>query len=297
SARKHPYMIVGWLWYLGTLVPVIGIVQVGSQSMADRYAYVPVIGLFIVVVWGIPALFSKWRHGKPVLAVISVVILCALAGLARQQAGYWKNSITLFERALEVTNNNYTMHYNLANVLARDDQGAMDDEAAVRHYLEALRIKPNFADAHNNLANLYMVKGRLDAAIEQYSKVLEIDPDYEGVHYNLGIAAFRQGRAREAADHFKLALQAMTDNAEAYFRYGNALHQTGDTDGAIRSYRRAIRLRPDYVEAHCNLGVTLFQKRDAAGAIAAFNEALRFQPDHAQARSYLKKALMVQSRD
>ena len=297
SARKHPYVIVGWLWYLGTLVPVIGIVQVGSQSMADRYTYVPIIGLFIVMVWGIPALFIKWRHGKPVLAVSSVVILCALAGLARQQAGYWKNSITLFERALEVTNNNYTMHYNLANVLARDDQGAMDDEAAVYHYLAALRIKPNFADAHHNLANLYMAKGRLDAAMEQYSKVLEIDPGYEGVHYNLGIANFQQGRAREAADHFKLALQTMTENAEAHFRYGNALHLAGDADGAIRSYRQAIHLRPDYVEAHCNLGVTLFQKGDAAGAIAAFNEALRFQPDHAQARGYLKKALMVQSRD
>lgn len=297
SARKHPYVIVGWLWYLGTLVPVIGIVQVGSQAMADRYTYVPVVGLFLIIVWGVPELFKKWGYGKKALAVGSVVALCVLMLLARQQAGYWKNSITLFERALEVTNDNYTMHYNLANVLARDDQGAVDDEAAVRHYLETLRIKPNFADAHNNLANLYMVKGRLDAAIEQYVKVLEIDPGYEGVHYNLGIAAFRQGRAREAADHFKLALQAMTDNAEAYFLYGNALYQAGDADEAIRAYRRAIHLRPDYVEAYCNLGVTLFQKGDAAGAVAAFNDALRFQPDHAQARSYLKKALMFQSKD
>jgi len=296
AARKYPYVIVGWLWYMGTLVPAIGIVQVGSQSMADRYTYVPVVGLFLVIVWGVPEFFKKWRYGKTVLAVSSVVVLCVLMLLARQQAGYWRNSITLFEHALEGTENNYTMHYNLANVLATHKQAKADNETAVRHYLEALRIKPNFADAHNNLANLYMFDGRLDSAIEHYSKALAIDPDYKGAHYNLGIAAFRQGRAREAAEHFNLALQTMKDNAEAHFRYGNALFQAGDAEEAARAYRQAIHLRPDYAEAHCNLGVALFQKGEVAGAIAAFNEALRVRPDHAQATQYLKKALMVQSK-
>ncbi|RJP85058.1 MAG: tetratricopeptide repeat protein [Desulfobacteraceae bacterium] len=297
SARKYPYVIVGWLWYLGTLVPVIGIVQVGSQSMADRYTYVPAIGLFMVAVWGLPEFFKKWPWGKTFLSVGSVVILCGLTILAWHQTGYWKNSIMLFERTLEVTDDNYTMHYNLANVLARHEQGARSNEVAVKHYLEALRIKPDFADAHNNLANLYMSSGRLDAAIEQYSKALAIDPSYEGAHYNLGIAAFRQGRALEAADYFKLALQTMTDNAETYFRYGNALHQAGDGDGAVRAYQEAIHLRPDYVDAHCNLGVALFQKGDLAGAIAAFNEALRVQPDYTPARQYLRKALMAKPKE
>ena len=149
SARKRPYMIVGWLWYLGTLVPVIGIVQVGSQSMADRYTYVSLIGIFIMIAWGIPELISGIRLKRTGLPVAAVALLCVLWGLTWHQAGYWRDSQTLFEHALSVTSENDTMHYDLAN--AYKNQGRLDQ--AVPHYLQTLRIKPDHEKAHNNLGS------------------------------------------------------------------------------------------------------------------------------------------------
>ncbi|MBC2717646.1 MAG: tetratricopeptide repeat protein [Desulfobacteraceae bacterium] len=291
TAKTHPYFMVGWLWYLGTLVPVIGLVQVGAQSMADRYTYIPLIGLFIMFVWGLPEILKQWRLQKVFMGAFSIVLIVILTGLTWKQAGYWKNSTTLFEHALTVTDNNSTIHYNLGNVLAEKGQ----DREAMNHYVQALQVKPDFADAHNNLANLYAQQGNPDAAIEHYLKVLVINPDYEGARYNLGIALDSQGRTEEAVPHFFAALKDMPDNADAFFKTGNVLFKSGDIDSAIKYYQQALQIKPDFVDAHCNLGVALFRKGDVDGSVAAFKAALRLQPDFKAAQQYLQKALMVRS--
>jgi protein O-mannosyl-transferase len=255
NRNRRPYLIVGWLWFLGMLVPVIGIVQVGMQSMADRYSYLPLIGLFIMIAWGVPEIAAKWRRKKTWLAVSAALVLVILAAVAWRQTGYWKNSITLFAHALKVTRNNAAAHYNLGNALAM--QGNADQAAG--HYREALRIKPGFADAHTNLGNVLGMQGKTDAAIAQYQRALEIEPDYEGARYNLALALDRKGRI----------------------------------DEAVEAYQRVLKANPDHAEAHCKLGIALYKTGDREGAVSAFQNALRINPEHALARKYLKTLLQA----
>ena len=290
TAKDRPYLLVGWLWYLGTLVPMIGLVQVGGQAMADRYTYIPLIGLFVMISWGGADLLKKWKFQKSIIMVLSIVLIIFYAGLTWKQAGYWKNSITLFQHALAVTDNNSSMHYNLGNVLAETGRS----EEAMYNYQQAIEIRPNFVDAHNNLANVYVQQGKTDAAIEQYYKVLALKPDYAGAQYNLGIALDDQGQTQEALPYFLSALKGMPDNADAFFKTANALIKTGKTNDAIRHYQQAIRIKPDFVIAHCNLGVALFRKGEVDAAASAFKAALRLQPDFKPALLYLKKAMSVQ---
>ncbi len=296
SAKTRPYFLSGWLWYLGTLVPVIGLVQVGGQSMADRYTYIPLIGLFTMIAWGGAEFLKSWRFRNVFFCVFPTILFSAVMILTWKQVGYWKNSMTLFEHALEVTDYktdyNSAIHFNLGNVLVEKGQ----DLEAMNHYLKAIHVKPDFADAHNNLANLYAKQGRQDAAIEHYLKVLSINPDYAGARYNLGIALDAQGRTQEAVPHFLEAVKDMPDSSDAFFKTGNALFKTGKTDEAIRYYQQALRIKPDFVNAHCNLGIALFRKGDVDGSVAAFQAALRLQPDFKPARQYLQKAMSVRSK-
>ena len=249
---------MGWLWYLGTLVPVIGLVQVGNQAMADRYTYIPMIGLFIIIAWGVPELTAKWRHQKRILASLTCFILFVLTAMTFKQAGYWKNSMTLFNHAIQVTSNNDVAHYDLANVLAKERR----TDEAVGHYLQALAINPDFADAHVNLGNVYNMQGNFKDAVNQYLQALKLKPDYAGVHYNLGVIFDKQG----------------------------------NIDEAILHYSQAIRIKPDYEEAHFNLGVDLFQKKDFDGATANFKEVLRINPANALAKKNLAKTLYARDR-
>ena len=291
ASKTRSYLAVGWLWYLGTLVPVIGLVQVGGQSMADRYTYLPLIGLFIMIAWGVPDVLRFSRFRKEVVGVCSVIILLIFSGITWKQTGYWRNSITLFEHAVDVTDHNYSMHYNLGNVLAEKGQ----TQNALNHYQQALEIKPDFADARNNMANLYLQMENPEAAAKNYLKVLAINPGYDGARYNLGIALNDQGRPQEAVPYFLAALKMMPENADAHFKTGNALFTTGDIDAAIRHYQQAVRINPGFVNAYCNLGVALFQEGKVNDAIDAFKSALRVQPDFKPARQYLQKALSVRS--
>ena len=217
--RPHPWFIVGWLWYMGTLVPVIGIVQVGFQGMADRYTYVPLIGIFIIFVWGVSELVAGWRYKKIVLGAIGGVSLLMLMATTWVQAGYWKNSITLFERALEVTSNNYVAYNNLGNALAA--RGKMFE--AIGYYSEALRINPDFKEAHNNLGIAFAMLGRIDEAIGHSLEALRINPDFEEAHNNLGIALINKGKIEEAIFHFREALRIRPDYAHANQNLKNAL--------------------------------------------------------------------------
>ena len=178
--QSHPYALVGWLWYLGTLVPVIGIVQAGAQAMADRYTYISLIGLFIVISWGIPNLLLKCRSQKIILAVSAGFTLLVLMLCTYNQVQYWKNSITLFEHTIKVTTNNFIIHNNLGNAFAR--QGNL--EAAIYHYTEGLKMNAENANIHNNLGNVLSKQGKLEKAVLHYSKALEVNPGFKEAQYN-----------------------------------------------------------------------------------------------------------------
>ncbi len=213
NASRRPYVLVGWLWYLGMLVPVIGLVQVGAQAMADRYTYMPLVGLFVIAAWGAPDLVAAWRFKTTGLAIMAGTILLALTTMSVFQVGYWRDSIKLFEHTLMVTEKNYIIHNNLGVELK--NSGRISE--AIHHYEASLRINSKgYADAHNNYANIIAGQGRLAEAIRHYSDALRINPENAEVHNNLGVALFRNGNEEDAISHFKEAIRIRPDLTEAH---------------------------------------------------------------------------------
>jgi tetratricopeptide (TPR) repeat protein len=290
TVQKRPWMAVGWLWYTGTLVPVIGLVQVGSQSMADRYTYIPLIGLFIIIAWSVPELLSRLRRKTAVAASISSAVILILMTLTWIQVRYWKTSISLFEHALHVTPNNYIAHSVLGSALA--DQGRISE--AVRHYHEALRINPGHATAHHNLGCIFARQGMTAEAIRHFTKSAQIDPEFAEAHNNLGAALANQGRFREAVKSFSEAVRINPRDAEAHFNLGNTFAHQGRITEAISHFSESLRINPDFVPAHNALGIVLAREGRPEEAIRHFSEALRIDPDHGGARNYLKWALSLQ---
>jgi tetratricopeptide (TPR) repeat protein len=286
--RRCPYLLTGWLWYLIMLVPVIGIVQAGDQAHADRYTYLPQIGLYLLLTWLAADLCAGWRHRRWMLGGLSTVILAALIFCARAQTAYWRNSESLWTHALDCTSGNYVAHNNLGNILCQ--KGQMDE--AINHFLQALEIKPAFAGAHNNLGNVLVQKGRLEEAIAQYQKALEIKPDYVDADINIGITLLRKGRVDEAITYYQDALQIKPDSANACYNLGNALLQKGDLDEAIARYQTALQISPDNAKAHNNLGNALLQKGRVDEATAHFQKALQINPASAGACYNLGNALL-----
>lgn len=201
--RRAPYVLVGWLWFAGTLVPVIGLVQIGIQSMADRYTYIPSIGLFIAVSWGVPELLKKVPLKRVVCSALASAVLLALMVCARKQVSYWSNSVRLFSHTIAVTANNYGAYNGLGSALG--DLGRSDE--AIRAYSEAVRINPDYTQAHNNLGVALMNLGRFEEAIFHYQEALRVYPNYLYAHNNLGVALMNLGRFEEAAFHFSEALR------------------------------------------------------------------------------------------
>jgi tetratricopeptide (TPR) repeat protein len=281
--RRRPYLAVGWLWYVGTLVPVIGLVQVGVQAHADRYTYVPLIGLFIMVAWGVPDLVGRWTHARTALAVLAAAALAALTACTWIQLGYWKDSISLFTHTLQVTAKNYVAHNNLGNALA--DRGKVEE--AISHYAEALRIKPDHAEAYNNWGTVLVEQGRLEEAMDRFLMALRVKPDYAAAHCNLGLALERKGRREEAIAQYREALRLDPTYAQAHNNLALALAERGQEAEAIAHYTEALRLRPDYAEAHNNLGHLLVGLGRLDEAAIHFAEAVRSNPDYAKARNNL----------
>jgi len=289
AGRKHAYLTVGWLWYLGTLVPVIGLVQVGAQALADRYTYVPLIGLFIMISWFIPDLLAGWRHRGIVLGGAAVTVVSALMVCTWMQLQHWKNDITLFEHALKVTANNYLAHDSLGNALAQ--KGML--EQAIAHYQEALRIKPNLVNTHNNLGVALLNRGEINRAIAQYYQALRLKSDSAETHNNLGVALFTVGQLDQAIGHYLTAIKLDPNFGKAHNNLGNVLARKGKLDEAISQYSRALELKTNYPEAHNNLGVALAQQGKLREAIAHFKRALQLRPDYTQARSNLDNAIAL----
>jgi tetratricopeptide (TPR) repeat protein len=292
QARRHPYLPVGWLWYLGTLLPVIGLVQVGAQAMADRYTYVPFIGLFMVVAWGTADLAALWRAPRFLLPVGAGVVLAALMVCTWMQVSYWRDSIRLYEHTLQVTRNNPIIHNNLGADL--DAEGKVDQ--AIGHYAEALRLDPDYPEAHNNLGLALAEQGQLDKAIAHYAEALRLKPDYAEAHNNLGLALVKQGQLDQAIGHYTEALRLKPDYANAHNNLGFALAAQGQLDQAIAQYTEALRLDPDYANAHNNLGLALAEQGQLDQAIAHYSAALRLKPDLAETHNNLGVALAKQGK-
>jgi Tfp pilus assembly protein PilF len=242
-ARNHKYLVTGWFWYFGTLVPVIGLVQVGDQAMADRYSYVTLTGLFIIIAWGLPELLGKWRHRKSILWVASLVVLLVLGVCTYRQQQYWKNTITLCEHALKVTKDNYKAHFCMTDMLL--EQGRVEE--AIQHNSEAIRIKPRYVAALNGLGIALYRAGRIDEAIYYYRRALEINPRLVEAHLNLASTLVNKGERAEAGEHLEEALQLEPDRVEsmnnlAWFLATGGKTTTHNPDRAIGLAKRACEL-------------------------------------------------------
>jgi tetratricopeptide (TPR) repeat protein len=285
--RRRPYFLTGWLWYLIMLVPVIGVVQVGAQTRADRYTYLPQIGLYLLLTWAVADLCAGWRHRRVVLGGCATIILVALIFCARTQVSYWRNSESLWTHTLACTSDNAIAHNNLGNELFQ--KGGVDE--AIAHFQKALEIKPDYALVCYNLGNALFKKGSVDEAIIYYQKALQIKPDYAEVHNNLGNALIKKGSVDEAIVHYQKALQITPDYAKAHYNLGRALLTKGNVEEAIVHFQRALQIEPDYAKAHYNLGDALLQKGNADEAIAQYQKALQIKPDFVEALNNLARVL------
>jgi len=292
TARRHPYGLVGWLWYLGTLVPVIGLIQSGEQSMADRFVYVPLVGLFVMVAWGIPDLLARWPGRRVALPVAAAIAVGACAIAARRQVPYWADNLTLWEHVVSATGPNYRAQGNLA--MALQDAGRTSD--AIAHYSEALRINPRFLDAYDNLGLALASEGRTDEAIALYAKTLGLKPTDADAHNNLGKLLAEQGKVGDAVAHFSEAVRLKPQFSEAHNNLANALATEGKLREAIDEYTEALRLQPDFADAHNGLGGALVTQGRVAEAVPHFEEAVRLDPNFLPARHNLAAVLARQGK-
>jgi tetratricopeptide (TPR) repeat protein len=317
--RRRPYLIVGWLWYLGTLVPVIGFVQIGLQRMADRYTYVPIVGIFIAVTWWLPSLFefAAWR--RVILPVAGTAVLVACAMLGHAQVEHWRNSETLFAHAVEVTQSNAVAHNFLGEALLAGD----DATGALEQFDAALAIQPNFTLAvfnraralealgrraeaiaaletaveldpshagHTVLADAYRDAGRVDDAIATYRAALEINPRYATALTNLANVLRDRGELEEAVRYYRRSLDADPNNVITHSNLGTTLLKLGQTDDGLLHLRQAVHIDAEHLVSRINLGIALYSVGDYAGAIEQLEQALVIDPGNATATQMLAEA-------
>ncbi len=233
ASRRKPYLAVGWFWYVGTLVPVIGLVQVGDQAMADRYTYLPLVGVFVIIAWCTADLVASRRPLRPAVAGLALASLIGLMIGARIQVGYWRDGITLYERTLAVSSGDALLHYNLANELRERGRG----DEALAHYSDAIRLNPNYTAAYTNAGPVLATQGRIDEAIASYAVALRIDPNLAEAHNNLGMLLAEAGRIDEAIAEFSAALRLKPDLAGARrnLDIARALQVDAGASGPLRS--------------------------------------------------------------
>ncbi len=326
SARRAPYVLSGWFWFAGTLVPVIGIIQVGAQSMADRYTYLPSIGLFIVLAWGAVDLLSKVPPARNVLAGAAVIVLAALCVVTRHQLAYWQNGEILFRHAIAVTDHNYLAYSSLGTCL--EEEGHLDDalqcaaesvqmqpkfpeghynlgtllshagktDEAIQQFEIALKQYPRFADAENNLGKAYQTEGKLDEAATYLARAHADSPNDPEILYNMGSVLLEQSKLPEAAERFSEALKIMPEHADAHGNLGVIFMRTGHPEEGTWEFAEKVRLKPKDSGARLNYGLALLDQNQPAEAATQFNEALRLQPDSALGHYRLGLALAKQGR-
>jgi tetratricopeptide (TPR) repeat protein len=319
---RYRWLAVGWLWYLITLVPVIGLVQVGRQSIADRYTYISLIGLFIIIAWGADGLMAKWRRREIIAAVSASVMALVLAICTWVQVGYWRDSFTLFNRAMAVTGENRVALFCLGNAFLEkketdkaihnyremlrfgDDlyahyglgqafflKGRLDE--SIYHYEQAVRLKNDYLDVHTWLANALLKKGQTDKAIEHFQEALRLSPSNAEAHNGLALALAKKGQIDQAIGYYNKALEIESGSYEIHNNLGNALLKKGQVEDAILHYRRAIELSknqrpkegllPEFGDAHYNLANALRMQRQFSEAAGYYDEALKIDPNNADA--------------
>jgi tetratricopeptide (TPR) repeat protein len=323
--QREPWLLVGWLWYLGTLVPVIGIIRAGDQAMADRFTYIPQVGLWLMIVWSLRerVTAARWRLVLPAAASLA---LAACVVTTRLQLRHWRESQSLFGRALAVTGNNALAHTNYGFALLEHGQAdeAMkhfrravtlmprypkarlnlgvglgtlgQSDEAIAEYREAVRLDPGYAAAHYDLGLELAEAGRLDEAIPEYREALRLDPTHAKAHNNLGLALARQGNAEEALPHYEAALALDSELAAVHNNMAVLLERIGRSDEALGHYRRGVELGPSDARAHFNLASVLSGGDGLAEAAAEFRQTLRLQPDLIEARLGLGNVLLKQGR-
>jgi protein O-mannosyl-transferase len=296
--KKFSFLVVGWCWFLGILAPMIGVIQAGSQGHADRYTYLTQIGLYILITWGAIALFDKWRPAREILVVAGLLLVTTLSALSYQASFYWRNSETLWRHTLQNTSNNYVAHNNFGHTLVYPAQ--LDE--AILHFRAAIRLKEDYVEAHNNLADALMqnlpnlaasqLDATLDEAIAHLQRALQVKPDFAEAWTNLATALVQKGNVDEAVKDYHQALELAPDLPEANGNLGNALLRQGHTDEAIASYNKAIELRPAYADAHHGLGKALIEKGRLKEAIEELRKTLTLDQNNAEARYELGSALL-----
>ena len=277
---KRPWLIVGWFWYIITLLPVIGIIQVGSQARADRYMYIPMIGILIMIAWGLAELASKFRIHKIPLATAATACVIALFASTFFQVGYWKDSITLFTHAVEVTTDNHIAHLNLGNALIANDR--VDE--AIYHYRKTIEISDRFADAYDNLGIALCSQNKFDEAIKQFEAVIDFGKANPRIHFHLAGALAKKGLTDKAIEHYLVALKTEPNNYEFNSNYALALGDKGRLDEAIARFDKALESKPDSPEILSNKGNVLMRLRKTDQAVACFKKALELRPDFVIAR-------------
>jgi Flp pilus assembly protein TadD len=292
SAKRHPYFLVGWLWYLVTLVPVIGLVQVGSQSMADRYSYLPLIGIFIMLAWGMRLIAGNDRVRRTAVAATAIVLVIAFSATTWHQLGYWKNSFTLFGHAASAVPDNCIAHEALGLVLAKS--GRFDE--AISHYSESLRIWPEYDRALIGMGNVLVRQGKLEEAAAFANKALRVKPDSSEAHFLLGFVLMKQGNNDEALYHYFAGLRSDPDNEGIHHVIGVILGVQGKLDESIEQFKEALRIKPDYADAHYGLGVSLLRQGKLDESIGHLTEALQLKPDFVQARLSLDEAMRLKNK-
>ena len=241
ACRRAPYLLIGWLWFVGTLVPVIGLVQVGGQALADRYTYIPLIGIFIAMAYGLAQLTLRFRIPAVQISIAAGLVLAACLFATERQLGFWQNSETLFRRAIAVTDNNAIAHINLGVALEQEDRR----EEALAEYHKAIAIDPNRFQAHNNLANLLSAMGERNEAVQQYQAALRLNPKAALAHANFGTLLSEMGRFDEAMSEYNRSARLAPGDPRPHYLMGKACLRHGQSVEAVKHFRRSLQIAPN----------------------------------------------------
>ena len=276
-ARRYPFLIVGWLWYLGTLLPVIGIIKIGAFSMADRYCYLPLIGIFMALIWGIAELLAGINYRKAVTICLAALILIICLLTARIQVRYWQDGSSLFNHTLKVTSDNWFAHIALGRDLRRREKF----DEALQQFLETKRLKPNYIPTYINIGITYAKQNKITEAISYMTQAEQMNPNQTEVQESLGILYLQQGELSKAHRHLNKALEIEPENATAHKYLGNLMATKGDLDAAIVNYTEALRIEPGDAKVHLNLGLALARQDKNEKATKRFLAALKIEPNNA----------------
>ncbi len=276
--QRSPYLIVGWLWFLGTLVPVAGFLVIGPHVTADRYTYIPLVGLFYMVIWGVDDLRARFKINRQAVMLLAALAVFVLTGLTWKQVGYWKNNLTIYARTLAVTENNWPVHFNLGTAYREKRM----ESKALEHFQKALRIRPDIVEAQLSVGDVLMGMGRIGAAVSHYEDAVQILPQSAALHTALAVSLDRRGLADQAVTHFLKAITIDNDFAEAYHGLGVVRMRQGQVDRAIARYRQALDIDGEFAVAHNNLGVALVEKGELSEACTRLKAAIAVDPEYAE---------------